>query len=118
MKLYHYDLLEMISSPHYNQKADIYSFAISFFEVLTCLKPFKNHKDELRNSFMLYNSLMNGLRPGPLPREPQKVMTLISNCWKTDPTMRPTAKEISEELKEIRSQRYYFPCAIVIKIFQ
>ena len=82
------------------------------------MKPFSDNKDESDHPFKLFRALTNGLRPGPLLREPQKVMSLISNCWKTDSTMRPTAKEISEELKEIRSQRYYFPCAIVIKIFQ
>ena len=96
----------MMSSSHYNQKADIYSFAISFFEVFTCIKPFSNHKDEIRNMFILYNLLKDDLRPGPLPREPRKVMTLISNCWKTDPTERPSSKEVSEELKLIIKQRY------------
>ena len=58
---------------------------------------------------------MAGLRPGPLLKDPKRVMTLISNCWQTDPTMRPTAKEVSEELKEIRNHRYYFSSLIIIQ---
>ena len=100
----------MISSQPYNQKTDIYSFAISFFEVFTCLKPFSNHKGEIRNMFILYNLLKDDLRPGPIPREPRKVMTLISNCWKTDPSMRPTSREVSEELKLITKQRFHLIC--------
>ena len=77
------------------------------------MKPFSDNKDETDHPFKLFRALTNGLRPGPLLREPQKVMTLISNCWQTDPTMRPTAKEVSEELKEIRSQRYYITFIII-----
>jgi hypothetical protein len=66
------------------------------------------HKEKLRTTFILHKNLMKGLRPGPLTREPKKVMTLISNCWQTAPAMRPSAKEVSDELKEIRCQRYFF----------
>ena len=96
---------EVISETHYDPKADIFSFGISLFEVLTCKKPYSNFDNFTDNVFNLYGSLMDGIRPGPLPREPQKVMTLISNCWQTDPTKRPSAKEVSEELKGITSQR-------------
>ena len=99
-------LTEVLSGTHYNQLADIYSYGVSFFEVLTCIKPFSNKKEEINNPFQLVTALTNGLRPEPLPREPKKVMTLISNCWQTDPNMRPSAKEVSEELKTITKQRY------------
>jgi hypothetical protein len=75
--------------------------------VLSCKKPYSNNTDVTAHVFKLHRALKADIRPGPLPREPKEVMTLISNCWKTDPTKRPSAKEVSEELKKIRNQRYH-----------
>ena len=98
-------LTEVISETHYDPQADIYSFGISFFEVLTCKKPYLNNTNVTDNVFRLHGALKSGLRPGPLPREPQKVITLISNCWQTDPTQRPSAKDVLKELNTITYQR-------------
>ena len=99
-------LTEVLNGTHYDQLADIYSYGVSFFEALTCIKPFSNKMREKDDLFTLLGALKNGLRPEPLPREPKKVITLICNCWQTDPTMRPSAREVSEELKIITKQRY------------
>ena len=100
-------LTEVLNGTHYDQLADIYSYGVSFFEVLTCIKPFSNKKEgEIDQLLTHLRALTNGLRPEPLPREPKEVITLISNCWQTDPTMRPSAREVSEELKIIIKQRY------------
>ena len=110
-------VIEVIKETRYDPKVDIYSFGVSFSEVLTCMKPYSNtkSKDFTKSIFKLHEALVNGERPGPLPREPEIVMTLISKCWQTEPTMRPSAFEVSQELMKIINQRYNHFSFIIIQ---
>ena len=97
--------VEILMSPHYDEKADVFSFAISFFEVLTCKKPYSDNIDKTSPAFVFMKEIDKGMRPGPQLSEPKEVMSLITSCWKADPVQRPSIKEVYEELESIIESR-------------
>jgi serine/threonine protein kinase len=80
----------------YKKSADVYSFAMLFFEVLTGKTPF----DDLPR-MTLYRSICNEVRP-PLPSEtycPNYLSELIRRCWATRAEDRPEFPEICQMLQ-------------------
>ena len=92
-------------SSHYDEKADVFSYAISFLEVLTCKKPYSDNLDKTRNHYVFMNAITDGMRPRPLISEPKDVMNLITNCWEGDPAQRPSIKKVNENLESIVESR-------------
>ncbi len=92
----------------YKKSADVYSFAMLFFEVLTGKTPFH---DLPRKT--LYQSICNGVRP-PLPSEtycPDYLSALIRRCWATRAEDRPEFPEICKMLQYCKGilMRQQFP---------
>ena len=100
--------VEVLMSSHYDEKADVFSFAISFFEVLTCKKPYSDNVDKTTNAFVFMQEINKGMRPGPQLSEPKDVMSLITSCWKADPVQRPSIRKVYEELESIIESRLFF----------
>ena len=92
-------------SSHYDEKADVFSFGISFFEVLTCMKPYSDNKHKTRNAFVFMQEILKGMRPGPPLSEPKEVMNLITSCWEADSAQRPSIKKVYEILELIIENR-------------
>lgn len=86
--------------PHlFTKKSDVYSFAMTCYEVITGLIPF----EDLDNS---YNDVIEGLRP-KLPDSIDPCWkTLLSRCWHADPSKRPSFEEILRCLKKIYPHDY------------
>jgi serine/threonine protein kinase len=83
---------EVMRGESYDEKADVYSFGIVLWELLTGCVPF----DGMSDYQMATKVNQDGYRL-PLPATcPQKLGTLIRNCWDSNPTNRPTFKMISE----------------------
>jgi hypothetical protein len=82
--------------PHlFGEKSDVYSFAMTCYEVLTGCIPFEGLE---RNRF---DVVIDGRRP-QLPSYVHPLLkTLLKRCWHADPLERPSVKEILEALKEI-----------------
>jgi serine/threonine protein kinase len=78
----------------YKKSADVYSFAMVFFEVLTGETPF----DGIPLGKLL-QKLHSGLRP-PLPRNecPEHLSALIKKCWSKNAARRPTFATICKTL--------------------
>ncbi|KAH8975640.1 hypothetical protein BDL97_01G169000 [Sphagnum fallax] len=84
-----------IAHPH---KADVWSFAMVCFEILTRKVPFKG---ELKTR-LFHRITVDGLRP-VLPDEcPRRLVSLIERCWQYDPCERPDFTEICNELRYIK----------------
>lgn len=83
----------------YSDKADIYSFAMISFELLTGKIPFED--DHLQGDKMSRN-----IRAGERPLFPfpcQKYLTsLTKRCWQADPTQRPSFSSICRVLRYIK----------------
>ncbi len=79
----------------YTKSADVYSFAMLFFEVLTGEIPFKG---VLLTNFL--QCIRNGMRPPLPPVEycPGYLSALIEKCWATNPAERPQFPKISQLL--------------------
>jgi protein phosphatase 1L len=79
----------------YRKSADVYSFALVFFEVLIGEIPFEGIP--LTN---VLRCIRNGMRPHLPPVEycPGYLSALIEKCWATDPAERPQFPEISQLL--------------------
>ena len=88
---------EVIRHEHYGLSADVYSFAILFWELFTRIRPF----DNLSPFQAAFQVAKDHLRP-PIPSElstPEK--TLLRRLWHHDPYLRPTFNDICNVLGEL-----------------
>ena len=82
-----------ISSTEYEWPADVYSFGVTCFEILTGDLPFKNVA-----RCELYEKIKSGERPSIDSRFPTCVTQLIERCWATEPLDRPDFSQICKDL--------------------
>ncbi|CAI9291540.1 unnamed protein product [Lactuca saligna] len=84
---------EVINHQPYDQKADVFSFAIVLWELVTAKIPYDN---------MTPLQAALGVRQGRRPELPTnthpKLLELMQRCWETDPVNRPSFSEIKVEL--------------------
>jgi hypothetical protein len=77
---------ELLLGARCTEKVDIFSFGVVLWELVTGERPLRGQTRELR-----------------VPAEcPAEVDRLIARCMHADPSMRPSAKEIHEELMSIQ----------------
>lgn len=87
---------EVINHELYDQKADVFSFAIVLWELLTAKLPYDS-----MTPLQAALGVRQGLRP-PIPENtPPSVATILRNCWEKDPSKRPSFSEITIKLEEI-----------------
>ncbi|CAN0058636.1 unnamed protein product [Ectocarpus sp. 12 AP-2014] len=81
----------------YNEKVDVYSFAIVLWEICTLRKPFAGMSvaDHYREV------ITGGLRPPLDPRWPGALQDLLQACWHEDPDRRPSISEARDVLQQI-----------------
>ena len=92
---------EVIEGDRYNTKADVYSFGILMYEVVTGKRAYYDllHGKKKINSFQLQNRVFNGLRPAIEEGDMKKgIQLMIEKCWSSDPKQRPTFRELFNKL--------------------
>jgi len=90
---------EVIGSNHYTEKADVFSFGIIMWELVSRQLPYQG----MNSAQVSVGVLTKGLRPSIPDRPPPPYAELIEECWHQDPDKRPSLLEILERLKKIRS---------------
>ena len=90
-----YEAPEILQGLKYDQKVDVYSFAILMFEVLTDSVPFPELEKEDFNTFNFISKLINeNYRPKFTVPVKKSFTNLIERCWSKNPEERPDFGEI------------------------
>jgi hypothetical protein len=88
----------------YNEKADIWSFGMVVFELLTLDLPYRA---SVKSHFEIPGLVEKGIR-ATLPELPPmyvEVLPFYVNCTEADPKERPPAKELVRRLKKMAAKR-------------
>ncbi|PKI66272.1 hypothetical protein CRG98_013353, partial [Punica granatum] len=87
------------SKTKYSEKADVYSFSMICFELLTGKVPFED--GHLQGDTMARN-IIAGERPLFPFASPKFLVNLTKKCWATDPASRPSFSSICRILRYIK----------------
>ncbi|KAK7252998.1 hypothetical protein RIF29_37358 [Crotalaria pallida] len=91
---------EVIEHKPYDQKADVFSFGISLWELLTGELPY-SHLTPLQAAVGV---VQKGLRPTIPKNTHPRLAELLQRCWQQDPMERPNFSEILEILQQITKE--------------
>ncbi|POG64657.1 kinase-like domain-containing protein [Rhizophagus irregularis DAOM 181602=DAOM 197198] len=85
-----------------NEKSDIYSLAVIFWELTSRSSPFNYETINDHTSLML--DILNGLREEPIINTNARFIELYRKCWGLEPEKRPDIYKVNSELNSIDSE--------------
>ena len=83
----------------YTQKNDVYSFAITAWELFYAEEPYKDFK----SLFEIKNYVCDGKRLEIDDTMPQEWASVIENCWKQEPESRPDFNRIVKDIGKFKN---------------
>jgi len=86
------------------KKADIYSMAMTFYEVLTGKAPFSEHRDLVAMSYIIEGVRPNKPKFNITRGYTEELWGMTTRCWKEDSVERPTVDEVLEVLRVAAEQ--------------
>ena len=96
-----YNAPEIFLGEKYNEKVDIFSWALVINSILTEERPYNEllNENPMINHFSFFQQVEQGIRPKLIEgQEFQVYRELIRRGWDKNPAIRPTAQEIIETL--------------------
>ncbi|XP_039071385.1 serine/threonine-protein kinase STY46-like isoform X1 [Hibiscus syriacus] len=87
---------EVINHQPYDQKADVFSFAIVLWELVTAKVPY-----DTMTPLQAALGVRQGLRPELPENAHPKLLDLMKRCWEAAPDKRPSFSEIRAELETL-----------------
>ncbi|KAJ3671397.1 hypothetical protein LUZ60_007476 [Juncus effusus] len=90
---------EVINHLPYDQKADIFSFAIVLWELVTSKIPY-----DTMTPLQAALGVRQGLRPIIPENTHPKLSELMQRCWDSSPSKRPSFSDLISELQELLDQ--------------
>ncbi|RIB10198.1 kinase-like domain-containing protein [Gigaspora rosea] len=87
-----------------DEKSDIYSLGVLFWELTSGNPPFSNYANDLAMAI----EISRGGREKMIPDTPPNYASLYRNCWSDEPGQRPTLNEILDELKILSEETIEF----------
>ncbi|PNH00521.1 putative inactive serine/threonine-protein kinase roco10 [Tetrabaena socialis] len=90
---------EVAQEQPYNEKADVFSFGVMVFEVVSRTLIAQTTAGQDGAGFT--RMLVEGRRPALPPSLDPRVSALIASCWQADPVERPTMAQVVWELRDV-----------------
>lgn len=89
---------EVLMSKALNEKVDVYSWAVTMWEILTGQEPYST-VDSVES--LVRAVCVDGFRPVIPDKWPQSLKQLVSNCWHSLPESRPAFEEIASKMGDL-----------------
>jgi len=93
---------EVVLNQSVGARADVYSAAMTFFQLLTGRHPYDKQRDPMHRSFV-DESVRPEFKPGD--EVPVKLQQLVQRMWRQDPTQRPYFAEVTEFLTDLKKEQ-------------
>ncbi|CAB5353533.1 unnamed protein product [Rhizophagus irregularis] len=92
-------ILNNVNGYDLNEKSDIYSLGVIFWELTSCSSPF-NYETRNDNASIILK-ILDGEREKPIPNTNDKFVVLYKECWRQEPDERPDVHKVNSELNKI-----------------
>lgn len=92
---------EVFATSSYLESGDVFSWSIIFWEILARRQPYSQ---QYSNPYqILWLVKQEGVRPSELENCPKIIWELITRSWHKDPKMRPSMREVADQMELIAS---------------